>query len=425
MQRSANIMQSVEFALEERAGIGLACLISLDHLEMVEVAAGIETARTLRRRVHGLLRAACQPADLLLRRGDREFLLILPERAEDGAAERAQARLSDVRACRVKSRGQEYSVAATAAMVPLKLVHPATPDRLIRLLGAALLAAREAPGGVMVCSGADAADVGNVEIGARLLCDLPQAARDNRLALFAQEIRSLAPGAPEGVHYEVLSYLVDRQGQMHPPARFIRAAERTGLIGVLDRWVIRSALVGHAAPLQAAPQVSLSLNLSGRSLADPALWPFLRDVIAEAGIDAARLTFEITETWAIDDVPVAQANLAAARAAGCRIALDDFGAGLSGFGYLKSFSPDSLKIDGALIPDAADPDSVDAAIVESVVLLGRRLGISIVAEHVDHPDVLRAVHALGVDKVQGFHIAQPVPFGQMLALASTYDRKFM
>lgn len=417
-------MQSVELALTERGGLGLACLISLDHLDLVEVAAGLETARTLRRRVHGHLRAACQPADVLLRRGDREFLLILPEPPEPGGAGRAAALLAGVRACRVTSLGQEYSVAATAGVVPLAMVQPMTGERLLQLLGAALLAAREAPGGIMVCAGPGAGVVADVEIGARLLCDLPQAIRDDRLALFAQEIRNLAPGAAPGVHYEVLSYLVDRSGHLHPPARFIGAAERTGLIGVLDRWVIRSALVGHADLLRAAPQVRLSLNLSGRSLADPALWPYLRDTIAEAAIDARRLTLEITETWEIDDVPVAQANIAAARAAGCRIALDDFGAGLSGFGYLKRFAPDSLKIDGALIPRVADPDSVDAAIVESVVLLGRRLGILIVAEHVDHPDILKAVHALGVDKAQGFLIAQPVPFRKMLEDSSTYDRNF-
>lgn len=176
---------------------------------------------------------------------------------------------------------------------------------------------------------------------------------ENRILLYAQEIVALRHTEPARREYEVLAQIVDCRGNAHSPGELIRKAESSCLIELLDRWVILAAIVGNAELLHRAPHVTLSLNVSGRTLGHNGLWQFVSEAIASAGLPPSRFQFEITETSAIHDMAAAQANVRAARAAGCGVALDDFGAGLSGLAYLTSFELDAIKIDGGLIPMSA------------------------------------------------------------------------
>lgn len=110
---------------------------------------------------------------------------------------------------------------------------------------------------------------------------------------------------------------------------------------------------------------------------------------------------------------VALAFVTAARGHGCRVALDDFGSGLSSFLYLRTFPVDCIKIDGAFVGNVTDPNSIDRAIVRAIVGVAHDLGLDVVAEHVDSTGVLKTLGELGVDMVQGFLIAQPRPFLEM------------
>jgi len=146
---------------------------------------------------------------------------------------------------------------------------------------------------------------------------------------------------------------------------------------------------------------------------NPAFPSFLADELRESRIDPRRVQLEITETAVIRDLDQACSNIREARQLGCRIALDDFGAGLSSFSYLKAFEPDCIKIDGALIPNVVDPENVETQIVRSIISLAHRLGIEVVAEHVSSSAILAALHALGIDKVQGFELGRPRPLPQL------------
>ena len=136
------------------------------------------------------------------------------------------------------------------------------------------------------------------------------------------------------------------------PSAFLYSAERSGLIQAIDGWVVLKAIDLIAEHARAGRELVLNVNLSGKSIGDRKLATLIEEALAEARIDPARLTFELTETAAIANVEEAKSFASRLRSRGCRLALDDFGAGFGSFAYLKNFPFDDLKIDGDFIRGA-------------------------------------------------------------------------
>jgi EAL domain-containing protein (putative c-di-GMP-specific phosphodiesterase class I) len=235
---------------------------------------------------------------------------------------------------------------------------------------------------------------------------------EGRLVLFAQPIVP-AGHAPGMRHYELLVRMVGRDGSLIAPAAFIPAAERFDLMGDIDRWVIREALERLGPRIAQLPSLRISLNLSGNSLNNPALLEWIFQSIALSPVCASCLAFEITETAVLNHLVAASAFMDRLRKTGCRIAMDDFGAGLSSFSYLKHFPVDIVKIDGSFIRNIVESE-VDRAIVESMNALAHRLGAQTVAEFVENPSIREVVRGIGVDYLQGHAIGEPVAFEGVL-----------
>lgn len=254
----------------------------------------------------------------------------------------------------------------------------------------------------------------DLDLTARLLCDLPAALCENRLNLTAQAITPIQSTANNGEEmYEVLLTLQDRDGQSYPPSFFLIAAEDSALIQKVDHWVLHRVLVELAPSLKAHPHIALSLNVTARTICAPDFLAFLQACFDTGGLDPRRIQLEITEGSVMHAPHVAQANALAARALGCRIALDDFGAGQSGYGYLKAFKPDCIKIDGSLVRDIVSAQDFDARIVQSITTLAHELQAEVVAEHVSTPQTLAVLRHMGVDKVQGFEVGRPRPISDL------------
>jgi EAL domain-containing protein (putative c-di-GMP-specific phosphodiesterase class I) len=210
--------------------------------------------------------------------------------------------------------------------------------------------------------------------------------------------------------------MIGEDGEIVAPAAFIPAAERYDLMGHIDRWVIKATLRGHAERIRAEPGLTISINLSANSLSDPLLWPFLAGELLASGIPPGQVHLEITETALINNLSAAGHLVNAARAAGCKIVLDDFGSGLSSFSYLRRYPIDYLKIDGSFIRQLKD-NPIDFAIVESINEIAHKLGAETVAECVEDAATIGIVQAIGVDHAQGFAIAMPKPIEQALGEA--------
>ncbi|MGY6215011.1 EAL domain-containing protein [Methylolobus aquaticus] len=238
---------------------------------------------------------------------------------------------------------------------------------------------------------------------------LQQALAEGRLRLYRQPIVPVR-AADQGLELgEVLVRLVDEQGDIVLPGAFLAAAERYGQIGAIDRWVVGetiTALKGGGAVQGAGTR--LSVNLSGQSLGDPDALDFISERIKDSGIAASSLCFEITETAAISNLTNALPFMTQLRELGCRFSLDDFGNGLSSFGYLKTLPVDYLKIDGRFVKEIAN-DRVDETMVEAIHRLGKVMGLKTVAEWVENAETLQKVSAMNIDYAQGFHLGSPRP----------------
>jgi len=248
---------------------------------------------------------------------------------------------------------------------------------------------------------------------------LQRALDENRFVLHAQDIVHVRKQDEPGRHCELLVRMVDEQGQIVPPMAFIPAAERYNLMPSIDKWVIRTALSTLSrmrAHGDGDPIALCAINLSGASIGDERFLDFVHEQLRLFDVPRESICFEITETAAIANLDKAQRFIREIRLLGCRFSLDDFGAGMSSFAYLKHLPVDFLKIDGGFVKDMAD-DPIDRAMVEAINNVGHVMGKQTIAEFVNDPRVIEILREIGVDFMQGHGVAMPRPFESRLQLA--------
>ena len=181
--------------------------------------------------------------------------------------------------------------------------------------------------------------------------------------------------------------MIDEKGKIIPPGSFLPAAERYNLMELLDRWVIKRAfslLIANPGFLAQADFVSI--NLSGQSLNSAAFLDFVTSELKSSKIQARKICFEVTETAAISNLSAASTVISKLIELGCQFALDDFGSGLSSFGYLKNLPVKYLKIDGMFVKDIVN-NTIDLAMVKSINDIGQVMGMETIAEFVENDEI--------------------------------------
>jgi diguanylate cyclase (GGDEF)-like protein len=205
--------------------------------------------------------------------------------------------------------------------------------------------------------------------------------------------------------WEVLIRMRGEGDEVIPPESFVPTAERFGLIQELDRWVVGSAIEAMEAHAD-RPELSLEVNLSGKSIGDPDMLTAIRAQIEASPVDPSRLIFEVTETAAIANLEQASRFGRELLDLGCGFALDDFGTGFASFYYLKRLPLTHLKIDGDFIRGlSASP--VDQLVVKAIVEIARGMGLRTIAEYVEDAPTLELLREFGVDYCQGFEVGPP------------------
>jgi EAL domain-containing protein (putative c-di-GMP-specific phosphodiesterase class I) len=190
---------------------------------------------------------------------------------------------------------------------------------------------------------------------------------------------------------------------------FIPAAERHNLMPAVDRWVIKTAFKYWAdTHFDTGMLPTCAVNLSSASVQDKDLIAFIRAQLALNQIPPNRICFEIAENMAIANLSATSIFVEAIKALGCSIALDDFGGGMSSFGYLRKLPIDFIKIDGNLVK-SMESNPIDFAMVKSMNEIGHALGIKTIAEFVENESTIQQLRDIGVDFAQGFAIGSPEP----------------
>ena len=227
----------------------------------------------------------------------------------------------------------------------------------------------------------------------------------DRFVLYSQPILDLATKAV--VQNELLLRMVSPEGDIVEPDYFLATAEEFGLISEIDRWVVgeTARLAGQGHPVE--------FNLSAKSAVDPDMLAIVRAAFETHGVAPELVVCELTETALVRDTPGAETFVRGLSDIGCKVALDDFGAGYCGFAYLKRLSVSFLKIDQQFVTDLANEAS-SRHVVSAVVNLARAFSMRTIAEGVEDDVTLEILKELGVDFAQGYFIAPPGPAADML-----------
>jgi EAL domain-containing protein (putative c-di-GMP-specific phosphodiesterase class I) len=237
-----------------------------------------------------------------------------------------------------------------------------------------------------------------------LAVDMEEAIAAGHLVLYAQPIIDLVTG--QTVMEELLLRVRSRDGAFVSPCQFLAVAERYGAVAAVDEWVFR-----QAARVAAAGR-AVSVNVSARTIGRSSFLELIETTLEREGVEPWLITFEITETAVISDLPRAARFTDRLEAIGCRFALDDFGTGYAPLTYLKYLPVRYLKIDIEFVRDLVESER-SRAVVASIVGTAAGLGQRTIAEGVDSPATLLLLRELGVDLAQGFHIARPKPIARM------------
>lgn len=249
----------------------------------------------------------------------------------------------------------------------------------------------------------------------QLVAEIQQAMDGDGFELRAQPIMALKPAAGNP-RFEILLRMADAEGNRVPTEALFSAAERYHMMPQIDRWVVSQTIAVLAEIKESIDEseVVFSVNLSGQSLGDDDIFEFIEEEIQHSGLSPSSLCFEITESAAVSNLAKAQAFIDRLKEYGCTISLDDFGAGLSSFAYLKNFKVDTLKIDGSFIRDITE-NRISESMVAAITQVAQVMELQTVAEYVESDLTRKLITRLGVDFAQGHNIGKPVPLREVVA----------
>ena len=342
--------------------------------------------------------------DLVSRVGADDFALILSDLQQPEDAALVARRLNRALDKPFSVNGEEVYL-RTSSGIAVFPDNASTPDALIHCAETALRRAKEIGSGEYRFFSEEMNE--NSANRVRLEAEMRRAISEESFVLYYQPKMTLADRRMVGG--EALIRWPKADGGMISPGDFIPLAEESSLIVPLGEWILRRACLDTASLPGGPDGPSVAVNLSARQFQQPDLLRMVEGVLKETGIDPGRVELEITESMVMDNTEHAIATMRALRDLGVHLAIDDFGTGYSSLSYLKTFPVNTLKIDRGFVRDLV-AQSQDAAIVQSVVTLGRSLGLNVVAEGVETAEQLEFLSDMGCAMIQGFHIARPMPF---------------
>ncbi|MRG58174.1 EAL domain-containing protein [Phyllobacterium sp. SYP-B3895] len=386
--------------------------IDLDRFKMVNDTLGHAAGDALLKLATASMNSVLPHDAVIGRLGGDEFAAVLPSANPEDTKAIAERLIEEIRKVRLEWDGKLQEIGASVGIAFLDDPNLTLNEAVARADAACYAAKAEGRNRTAIYdenTGAAKENLASVQAASGIL----EALAEGRLEIYGQEIREISDTTENTVYIEILSRMRAPDGTLIAPAEFIPAAERFGLMGIVDRWIIEHTLEQYGERLMATDKVAIALNLSANTISDPTLWSFIKTTTERTNVSPSRLIFEITETTAVNNYEAAENFVKEARAAGCRISLDDFGAGLSSFGYLHHFDVDSIKIDGAFIEKLSN-SRLNQAVVRSIGSVARELGVDVVAEHIEDTGAVGILRSLGIGFGQGFLFHRPQPLGNLL-----------
>ncbi len=394
-----------------RDDTGAVLFLDLDGFKFVNDTLGHAAGDALIARVGGLLRRTVRQTDTLARMGGDEFAVLLEDCDRAAAVNVAEKLLETLRRDALAGTERRGRLSSSIGIALFGGDEQVSADELVVEADIAMYEAKD--------EGKDRHAVYDLmrrrhnRPGLResWSARLERAIESDGFVLHAQPIAAICgSGTPA---FELLLRLPDELGDLILPGTFLHNAERLGLVEQIDRWVIERAVRHLHESHACGSDLTLSVNVSGRTMGDPALGSYVAALLEAYPIPPGRLIVEITETAAITSIELAGGLAHELHALGCLLALDDFGAGFASFYYLKHLHFDYLKIDGEFIRNLCVTPT-DQLVVKAIVTIAQGLGTRTVAEFVGDDDTVGLLREFGIDYGQGYHLGRPSPLDETL-----------
>jgi diguanylate cyclase (GGDEF)-like protein len=391
-------------------GQGAVMIIDIDGLKAINDSLGHHAGDNLIRHVAAIMRERVRATDIVARLSGDEFAVLMPQSETAGALQLGE----DLRAQVAENAAAGLDMEQATISIGITMFggeRGIGAEAVLAAADQAMYRAKE-EGRNQVALFQDPSEPQRQQLRRQTTsARIRDALTQDRLSLHTQPIRSLASGGIE--RYELLLRMTGENGELLPAASFIEAAERSGMVQELDRWVVAQALGLLAQREQDGAPVSLHVNLSGASVADLSVLEYIERQLDEGDADPSRCTFEITETAPVHNYEAAAGFADRITEFGCQVAIDDYGAGFGPFHYLKSIPFDLIKIDGSFIRDMPNSDA-DQLTVQAIVQIARGLGKTTIAEYVQDDVTAQMLREYGVDMAQGYHLGRPVDVAEAL-----------
>ena len=385
--------------------------IDLDDFKAVNDGMGHDAGDELIRAAGERIRANVRPGDTVARLGGDEFAVLVEDIVASDDVLRLAERVIEVLALPIDVKGVGMAVSASVGVT--YATHESSVESLLRDADIAMYSAKSQGKGRVEVFDTALRDEAVRRLALRL--ELPAALRESQFRVVYQPITRVSDERLTG--FEALIRWHHPKHGLISPAEFIPAAEETGMIVDLGRWILGQACIQTADWNRRRPDpLSISVNVSGLQLHQPGFADEVRRTLENTGLGAAYLTLELTESILVKHQRV-EAILMELRALGIGIAIDDFGTGYSSLSYLQQFPATSIKIDRTFVSslDAAG----DSGLARSILAIGKALNLTTVAEGVETAEQLAALRELGCDRAQGFLFGRPQTAGEIEGMLET------
>lgn len=384
------------------------CYLDLDQFKIINDTCGHVAGDHMLKLIASILQHEVRKNDTLARLGGDEFGLLLEECDIEQASELGQKICDAIKDSRFSWEEKFFTSGVSIGIVAI--THDTESiQSAMSMADSACYIAKEMGRNRIHVQQPDDGEIARQHGEMQWVSIIHQALENDRFDLYQQAIVTAHSASDKALSFEILLRMLDKNGNLILPGTFLPAAERYNLVTEIDKWVIRSTfnyLSTH--PEQMNIIEFCSINLSGQSIGDEALFFFILEQFKDNHIDPGKICFEITETTAVSRFDLAMPFIKRLKSHGFLFALDDFGTGMSSFAYLKNLPIDFLKIDGSFIKDIMN-DPIDRSMVKSINDIGHMMGLKTIAEYVEDDAICEELVNIGVDYLQGYNIARPAP----------------
>jgi diguanylate cyclase (GGDEF)-like protein len=389
------------------------CFLEVELLQVIHTLCGLEACDHVLKDITRSMAATLRTRDLLARLGDSHFGVLLVDCDETEGQTRAEELLARIREHHFQSEQHSFTLGGEIGIACCDPMRD-TAHTLIQRADAACQAARKrGRNQIQFYREHDAA----LETHISLISwagQIDKLLAEDRLFARAQPIVPLFPEREAHSHHEILLGIRDESGNATSPLEFVRAAEHWKRMPDIDRWQVESVFRWIGQNRERFDCLGgFAINLSGQSINDAEFLENLQDLLFKTDWPRAKITFEITETAALDGFGQAQKFISQIKRLGCKFSLDDFGSGFSSYAYLKNLNVDYLKIDGSFVKELAT-SKTDFVMVKSMNEIGHSLSLKTIAEYVENEDIAAKLREVGVDFAQGYGVGKPVPLEQLV-----------